>query len=61
VLVVDSNALRSDEHVRSIPIVLLSAAADLSQTAGALGARAGLAKPVDMHVLLAVLNRVRRR
>jgi CheY-like chemotaxis protein len=54
-------ALRSDEGLRSIPIVLLSAAADLSQVAAALGARAALAKPVDMDVLLAVLNRVRRR
>jgi CheY-like chemotaxis protein len=54
-------ALQRDEVLRSIPIVLLSAAADLSHAAPALGARAALAKPIDMDVLLAVLNRVGRR
>ena len=51
-------ALRSDPSLSLTPIVLLSAAEDLPAACAALGARGALAKPVDMDVLLAVLDRV---
>ena len=51
-------ALRREPSLASTPIVLLSAADDLPSATAALGARGALAKPVDLDVLLAVLDRV---
>jgi DNA-binding NarL/FixJ family response regulator len=47
-----------DPDLRAVPLVLLSREANLSQAVQDLGARAGLAKAIDMDVLLAVLTRV---
>lgn len=47
-----------DARLRAVPLVLLSSQANLSQAVVELGARAGLAKSIDMDVLLAVLTRV---
>jgi DNA-binding response OmpR family regulator len=47
-----------DADLRAVPLVLLSREANLSQAVQDLGARAGLAKAIDMDVLLAVLTRV---
>jgi DNA-binding NtrC family response regulator len=43
-----------------VPVVLLSAAHDLPTAAEELQPRASLAKPVDLDVLLAVVDRVAR-
>ena len=51
-------ALRREPSLAATPIVLLSAADDLPSATAALGARGALAKPVDLDVLLAVLDRV---
>jgi DNA-binding NtrC family response regulator len=50
-----------DARLRAVPVVLLSRQVNLSQAVLSFGARAGLAKPIDMDVLLAVLNRVAER
>jgi DNA-binding response OmpR family regulator len=47
-----------DAELRAVPLVLLSREANLSQAVQDFGARAGLAKAIDMDVLLAVLTRV---
>jgi CheY-like chemotaxis protein len=51
-------ALRQDARFMAVPVVLLSAAHDLAAAAEDLQPRASLAKPVDLDVLLAVLDRV---
>jgi DNA-binding response OmpR family regulator len=51
---------RRDRRLATVPYVLLSAASSLPMIAAALGARAALAKPVDLDVLLAVVNRASR-
>lgn len=50
--------MRADPRLAAVPIVILSAAADLAQAAEALGARGALAKPFHLDVLLAVVDRV---
>jgi CheY-like chemotaxis protein len=51
-------ALRQDVRFGAVPVVLLSAADDLASAAEELQPRASLAKPIDLDVLLAVLDRV---
>jgi CheY-like chemotaxis protein len=48
-------ARRHDPRQAAIPVLILSAAHDLGAAAPALGARACLAKPFDLEVLLAVV------
>jgi CheY-like chemotaxis protein len=52
------STMRSDAWLAAIPIVLLSAAHDLPNATEQLQPRASLAKPVDLDVLLAVVERV---
>lgn len=49
---------RLDIRLGTVPIVLLSAAHDLARATDELQPRASLAKPVDLDVLLAVVDRV---
>jgi two-component system, chemotaxis family, chemotaxis protein CheY len=49
---------RQDARLAMVPIVLLSAAHDLAQAAEEIQPRASLAKPIDLDVLLAVIDRV---
>ena len=51
-------AARQDVRLGAVPVVLLSAAHDLAQATEQLQPRASLAKPVDLDVLLAVVDRV---
>ncbi|HTD77551.1 MAG TPA: response regulator [Chloroflexota bacterium] len=51
-------ACREDARLGAVPVVLLSAAHDLAQATEQLQPRASLAKPVDLDVLLAVVDRV---
>ena len=51
-------ACREDVRLGAVPVVLLSAAHDLAQATEQLQPRASLAKPVDLDVLLAVVDRV---
>lgn len=51
-------ACRRDARLGTVPVVLLSAAHDLTQATEELQPRASLAKPVDLDVLLAVVDRV---
>jgi CheY-like chemotaxis protein len=51
-------ACRQDARLGTVPVVLLSAAHDLAQATEELQPRASLAKPVDLDVLLAVVDRV---
>lgn len=51
-------AARQDMRLGAVPVVLLSAAHDLAQATEQLQPRASLAKPVDLDVLLAVVDRV---
>jgi CheY-like chemotaxis protein len=51
-------ACRQDVRLGAVPVVLLSAAHDLAQATEQLQPRASLAKPVDLDVLLAVVDRV---
>ena len=51
-------ACREDDRLVAIPVVLLSAAHDLPQATEELQPRASLAKPIDLDVLLAVVDRV---
>jgi CheY-like chemotaxis protein len=51
-------ALRQDARFGAVPVVLLPAAHDLPAAAEELQPRASLAKPIDLDVLLAVLDRV---
>ena len=51
-------ACRQDLRFGAVPVVLLSAAHDLPQATEELQPRASLAKPVDLDVLLAVVDRV---
>ena len=49
---------RQDARLGTVPVVLLSAAHDLAQATDELQPRASLVKPVDLDVLLAVVDRV---
>lgn len=51
-------AMRAEPRLAAIPIVILSAAPGLTQASARLGARGALAKPFDLDVLLAVIDRV---
>lgn len=51
-------ACRQDVRLGAVPMVLLSAAHDLTKATEQLQPRASLAKPVDLDVLLAVVDRV---
>jgi CheY-like chemotaxis protein len=51
-------ACRQNARLGTVPVVLLSAAHDLAQATEELQPRASLAKPVDLDVLLAVVDRV---
>lgn len=51
-------ACRQDARLGSVPLILLSAAHDLPQATEELQPRASLAKPIDLDVLLAVVDRV---
>ena len=46
-----------DPTVASVPVAVMSGATDLEQRAQALGAVATVAKPIDVDVLLDVVNR----
>jgi CheY-like chemotaxis protein len=50
-------ALLADPRLASIPIVVLSAAAEVRETAAALGAVGYVGKPIDLRVLLALIAR----
>ena len=51
-------ACREQLTLASVPVILLSAAHDLTQATEQLQPRASLAKPVDLDVLLAIVDRV---
>jgi CheY-like chemotaxis protein len=51
-------ACREEMGLASVPVILLSAAHDLTQATEQLQPRASLAKPVDLDVLLAIVDRV---
>ena len=53
-------ARRQDPRQAAIPVLVLSAAHDLGTVAPELGARACMAKPFDLDVLLAVIERLVR-
>jgi CheY-like chemotaxis protein len=53
-------AVRTEPHLAAAPIVVLSGSSELTSVASELGVRAALAKPIDMDVLLAVVNRLSR-
>ena len=52
------SALRSHPALAAIPVVLLSAAGDLPEATQELQPRAALVKPIDLDVLVAVVDRV---
>jgi CheY-like chemotaxis protein len=52
------SVMRREPGFAAVPVVLLSAAADLPRLTEQLQPRAALAKPVDLDVLLAVVERV---
>jgi two-component system, OmpR family, response regulator RegX3 len=54
-------ACRAEPRLSCVPVILLSAGDGLSQATAELGARAGLAKPIDLDVLMAVVKLVGRR
>jgi CheY-like chemotaxis protein len=49
---------REEPRLATVPVILLSAAHDLTQTTEQLQPRASLAKPIDLDVLLAIVDRV---
>ena len=49
---------RADPWLAVVPIVVLSGRSDLAAAVEEMGARVGLAKPLDLDVLLAVVQRV---
>lgn len=51
---------RRDPELRAVPVILLSADPDLSHAASVFGARATVAKPTDLDILLAVVLRAAR-
>jgi CheY-like chemotaxis protein len=51
-------AAREEPRLATVPVILLSAAHDLARAAEQMQPRASLAKPVDLDVLLAVVDRV---
>src|SRR5919201_5412048 len=52
------NRMRADLRLAAVPIVILSADPGLTGAAATLGARGALAKPFDLDILLAVVDRV---
>jgi CheY-like chemotaxis protein len=54
------NRTRADLRLAAVPIVILSADPGLTEAAATLGARGALAKPFDLDILLAVVDRVSR-
>jgi two-component system chemotaxis response regulator CheY len=52
--------LRSEPAHAGIPVLVISASHDLASSAPRLGARACVAKPFDLDVLLAVIDRLMR-
>ena len=53
-----ASACRKDPLLAPVPIVVLSGADELSEAVESVGARAGLAKPIDLDVLAAVVQRI---
>jgi DNA-binding response OmpR family regulator len=53
-------AVRREPRLASANVVVLSGQADLTDEVANLGARASLAKPVDLDILLAIVDRVSR-
>ena len=53
-----AEACKSDPRLAPVPLVVLSGADELSQAVESVGARAGLAKPIDLDVLAAVVQRI---
>jgi CheY-like chemotaxis protein len=51
-------ACREQPRLAAVPVILLSAAHDLTQATEQLQPRASLAKPIDLDVLLAIVDRV---
>jgi CheY-like chemotaxis protein len=51
-------AARQEPQLALVPVVLLSAAHDLAEATEQIQPRASLAKPVDLDVLLAIVDRV---
>ena len=51
-------ACREQGPLATVPVILLSAAHDLTQATEQLQPRASLAKPIDLDVLLAIVDRV---
>jgi CheY-like chemotaxis protein len=51
-------AVRQEPELASAAVVVLSGQANLTEEVANLGARASLAKPIDLDVLLAVVDRV---
>jgi DNA-binding response OmpR family regulator len=51
-------AVRQEPRLASAAVVVLSGQSDLTDEVANLGARASLAKPVDLDILLAVVDRV---
>jgi CheY-like chemotaxis protein len=51
-------AARQEPRLATVPVILLSAAHDLAQVTEHMQPRASLAKPIDLDVLLAVVDRV---
>ena len=51
-------AVRQEPSLASAAVVVLSGQADLANEVANLGARASLAKPIDLDILLAVVDRV---
>jgi CheY-like chemotaxis protein len=49
---------REQPRLATVPVILLSAAHDLTQATEQLQPRASLAKPTDLDVLLAIVDRV---
>jgi CheY-like chemotaxis protein len=51
-------AARQEPRLAMVPVILLSAAHDLAEATEQIQPRASLAKPVDLDVLLAIVDRV---
>ena len=51
-------AVRQEPRLASAAVVVLSGQSDLTDEVAHLGARASLAKPIDLDILLAVVDRV---
>jgi CheY-like chemotaxis protein len=51
-------AARQEPRLAMVPVILLSAAHDLTEATEQIQPRASLAKPIDLDVLLAIVDRV---